>query len=441
MGKFIDLTEYRDALLNANLRLVKGKVNKAVGLVLETKHPGLSIGQICRVESKKSGQGPADITAEVIGFSNDKAILMPYGDIAGISLDSDVILLDEEERFPAGDELLGRIVDSFGNPLDGGRRINCREFAKISNEPPPPLSRKRINEVMDVGVRAVNSLLTIGRGQRIGIFAGSGVGKSTLLGMMTKYAASDVNVIALIGERGREVREFVEKNLGEEGLKKSVVIIATSDKSPLVRIRGAFAATAVAEYFRDKGKDVLFMMDSITRFAMASREIGLSAGEPPTVKGYTPSVFSTLPKLLERAALSDKGSITGIYTVLVEGDDFNEPVSDTVRSILDGHIVLSRKIAESGVYPAIDVLNSISRVMPDIISEEHLTKARDVLKTVSEYRVNEDLINIGAYVKGSNPKIDFAIDKISKIEDFLRQSPTTKHSFEQSLNDLNVLLD
>ncbi|MHB1697363.1 MAG: FliI/YscN family ATPase [bacterium] len=439
MGRLLNLQEYNDCLENANPLLIKGKLTKAVGLVLETKHPGLSIGKICRIKSKKSG-GAEDITAEVIGFNNDKAILMPYGDISGISLESEVLLLDEEEKFPAGEELKGRVLDPFGNPLDDKGRIICKDYARIANEPPSPLSRKRIQEVMDVGVRAVNSFLTIGKGQRIGIFAGSGVGKSTLLGMITKYSKSDVNVIALIGERGREVKEFIEKNLGEEGLKKSVVIVATSDKSPLVRLRGAFAATAVAEYFRDKGHDVLFLMDSITRFAMAAREIGLSAGEPPTVRGYTPSVFSVLPKLLERAAISDKGSITGIYTVLVEGDDMNEPVSDTVRSILDGHIILSRKIAGDGIFPAIDILNSLSRVMPDIVSEEHLLKARDVLKVVSEYRINEDLINIGAYSKGSNEKIDFAIDHIGRIEDFIRQTPNERYSFDESLNELNSLL-
>ena len=448
MGRLLSLKEYGDAIDNANTLLVKGKLTKAVGLVLETKHPGLSIGKICRIKSKKSGIFAAvtsditsDITAEVIGFNNDKAILMPYGDISGISLESEVLLLDEEEKFPAGEELLGRVLDPFGNPMDEKGRIFCGDYAKISAEPPSPLSRKRINEVMDVGVRAVNSFLTIGKGQRIGIFAGSGVGKSTLLGMFTKYSESDVNVIALIGERGREVKEFIEKSLGEEGLKKSVIIVATSDKSPLVRLRGAFAATAVAEYFRDKGRNVLFLMDSITRFAMASREIGLSAGEPPTVRGYTPSVFSVLPKLLERAAISDKGSITGIYTVLVEGDDMNEPVSDTVRSILDGHIILSRKIAENGIFPAIDVLNSLSRVMPDVVSEDHLLKAREVLKVVSEYRINEDLINIGAYSKGSNDKIDFAIDHISNIENFIKQTPDEKYSFDESLKELGELLN
>ena len=446
MGRILSLKEYEDALDNAETLVIKGKLTKAVGLVLETTHPGLSIGKICRIKSKKTGilsgtAADAGITAEVIGFNNDKAILMPYGDTSGISLESEVLLLDEEEKFPAGEELLGRILDPFGNPMDEKDRIFCSDYAKIFAEPPSPLSRKRISEVMDVGVRAVNSFLTIGKGQRIGIFAGSGVGKSTLLGMFTKYSESDVNVIALIGERGREVKEFIEKSLGEEGLKKSVIIVATSDKSPLVRLRGAFAATAVAEYFRDKGRNVLFLMDSITRFAMAVREIGLSAGEPPTVRGYTPSVFSVLPKLLERAAISDKGSITGIYTVLVEGDDMNEPVSDTVRSILDGHIILSRKIAENGIFPAIDVLNSLSRVMPDIVSNDHLLKAREVLKVVSEYRLNEDLINIGAYSKGSNDKIDFAIDHISKIENFIKQMPDEKYSFNESLKEMGELLN
>ena len=440
MGRLINLEEYAGLLQDSNPMLIKGKIVKAVGLVLEAKHPDLSIGKICRIKGKND-VSPEGITAEVIGFKDDRAVLMPYGDIGGISLESEVILLEEEEKFPAGEELLGRVVDPFGNPLDDKGKIQCGGYAKIVNEPPSPLSRKIINEVMDVGVRAVNSFLTIGKGQRIGIFAGSGVGKSTLLGMFTKYSKSDVNIIALIGERGREVKEFIEKNLGEEGLKKSAVIVATSDKSPLVRMRGAFAATALAEYFRDKGLNVLFLMDSITRFAMASREIGLSAGEPPTVRGYTPSVFSVLPKLLERAANSDAGSITGIYRVLVEGDDMNEPISDTVRSILDGHIVLSRKTAEKGIFPAIDVLNSLSRVMPDIVSKEHLLAAREVLKVVSEYRVNEDLINIGAYSKGSSEAIDFAIDHISKIENFIKQTPEEKYSFEESINEMTGLLN
>lgn len=439
MGNIIKLDEYLSSADYINRFPVKGKITKAVGIVLETRHPLLSIGKICQVRAGSQNDSPY-ILAEVVGFNAGKAILMPYGDISGVSLDSEVLLLDEEEKFPAGFELMGRVLDSFGNPLDEKGPIICKDYAKIVNEPPSPLSRKRINAVMDVGVRVVNSLFSIGRGQRIGIFAGSGVGKSTLLGMMTRHSAADVNVIALIGERGREVKEFIEKNLGEEGLKKSVIIVATSDKSPLVRLRGAFAATAVAEYFRDKGKDVLFMMDSVTRFAMASREIGLSAGEPPTVRGYTPSVFSMLPKLLERAAISDKGSITGIYTVLVEGDDMNEPISDTVRSILDGHIILSRKIAEKGIFPAIDVLNSISRVMPDIVPYEHMTLARAVLRVVSEYRVNEDLINIGAYSRGSNERIDFAIEHMDKIENFIKQSPDEKYSFDESLRQLGELI-
>ncbi len=441
MGRLINLREYSDLLENATLFLIKGRLTKAVGLILETKHPALSIGKICRIKSVGRNNELGDVIAEVIGFNQDKTILMPFGDISGISLESEVTLLDEEEKFPVGEALKGRVIDPLCNPIDGKGEIHCKDYAKIINDPPSPLSRKRILEVMDVGVRAINSFLTVGKGQRIGIFAGSGVGKSVLLGMITKYSQSDINVIALIGERGREVKEFVEKNLGEEGLKKSIVIVATSDKSPLVRLRGAFAATAVAEYFRDKGGNVLFLMDSITRFAMAAREIGLSAGEPPTVKGYTPSVFSILPKLLERAAGSDKGSITGIYTVLVEGDDMNEPISDTVRSILDGHIILSRKIAEKGVFPAIDVLNSLSRVMPDIVSDEHLLKARDVLNTASVYRINEDLINIGAYSKGSNEKIDFAIDRIGKIEDFIRQTPDKKYSFDESIRGLQTLLN
>ncbi len=440
MAKLVNLKEYIDILQNIDRFVIKGKLTKAVGLVLEAKHPSLSIGKICKIKSKNATD-TRHVLAEVIGFNNDRAMLMPYGDISGISLESEVLLLDEEEKFPAGDELKGRVLDPFGNPLDDKGKVICNDFVNIFNEPPPPLSRKRIVEAMDVGIRSINALFTIGKGQRIGIFAGSGVGKSTLLGMITKYSHADINVIALIGERGREVKEFIEKNLGENGLKKTIIIVATSDKSPLVRLRGAFVATAIAEYFRDKGLDVLFLMDSITRFAMAVREIGLSAGEPPTVRGYTPSVFSILPKLLERAANSDKGSITGIYSVLVEGDDMNEPIADTARSILDGHIVLSRKIAEKGIFPAIDVLNSISRVMPDVISEEHLLKARDVLKVVSEYRINEDIINIGAYSKGANVDIDFAIDHLGKIDDFIRQAPNEQCSFEKSIDELNILLN
>jgi flagellum-specific ATP synthase len=440
MGKIINLGEYLDSANNTNTYIISGNITKAVGLAIETTHPYLSIGKICKIINNAKTGNEQFLTAEVVGFKDGKAILMPYGDISGINQDSKVILLDEEEKFPVGDNLKGRVVDAFGNPMDNKGKIICADYAKIVNDPPSPLSRSRIKEVMDVGVRAINSLFTIGKGQRIGIFAGSGVGKSTLLGMTAKYTSASVNVIALIGERGREVREFIEKSLGEEGLKKSIIIVATSDKSPLVRMRAAFAATSVAEYFRDRGENVLLMMDSLTRFAMAVREIGLSAGEPPTMRGYTPSVFSVLPKLLERAAISDKGSITGIYTVLVEGDDLNEPISDAARSILDGHIVLSRKIAEEGVFPAIDPLSSISRVMPDIISNEHLIQARKVLKVVSDYRTNEDLINIGAYSKGSNKDIDFAIDNVDKIKNFIRQNFDEECTYGESVNQLKELI-
>ncbi|RZD16171.1 MAG: FliI/YscN family ATPase [Candidatus Acididesulfobacter guangdongensis] len=447
MGKIINLKEYFDALNNTETYIINGNITKAVGLAIETTHPYLSVGKICKIINNNNGNNSktADgneefITAEVIGFKDGKAILMPYGDISGINQNSKIILLDEEEKFPVGDNLKGRVVDAFGNPMDDKGKVICSDYARIINEPPSPLSRSRIKEVMDVGVRAINALFTVGKGQRIGIFAGSGVGKSTLMGMTAKYTSASVNVIALIGERGREVREFIEKSLGEEGLKKSIIIVATSDKSPLVRMRAAFAATSVAEYFRDRGENVLLMMDSLTRFAMAVREIGLAAGEPPTMRGYTPSVFSVLPKLLERAAISDKGSITGIYTVLVEGDDLNEPISDTARSILDGHIVLSRKIAEEGTFPAIDPLSSISRVMPDIVSKEHLAKAREVLKTISDYRTNEDLINIGAYSKGSSKSIDFAIDSIDKIKNFIRQNFDEECSYDESVIQLQKLI-
>jgi len=337
---------------------------------------------------------------------------------------------------PVGRKLLGRVIDGLGHPIDGKGWIEADEMRSIYNQPPAPLERSRITQPIATGIRAIDSLLTCGKGQRIGIFAGSGVGKSTLMGMIARHSNADVNVIALIGERGREVRDFIEKELGDSGLSKSVVVVATSDKPPLIRVKSALVATAIAEYFRDQGFDVMFMMDSLTRVAMAQREVGLAIGEPPTTKGYTPSVFALLPRLVERAGTSSKGSITALYTVLVEGDDFNEPIADFSRSILDGHIVLSRKLANMGHYPAIEPLESISRLMPDIVSSEHKKSAEKIIDILATYREAEDLINIGAYVRGSNPKIDKALQMIEKIREFLRQDMKEKAEFEDSVNRL-----
>jgi flagellum-specific ATP synthase len=337
---------------------------------------------------------------------------------------------------PVGKKLLGRVIDGLGRPIDGKGWIEAEEIRSIYNQPPEPLERKRITEALATGIRAIDALLTCGKGQRIGIFAGSGVGKSTLMGMIARNTSADVNVIALIGERGREVRDFIEKELGEGGLSKSVVVVATSDKPPLIRVKSALVAITIAEYFRDQGLDVMFMMDSLTRVAMAQREVGLAIGEPPTTKGYTPSVFALLPKLVERAGTSSKGSITALYTVLVEGDDLSEPIADSARSILDGHIVLSRKLANMGHYPAIDPLESISRLMPDIVSEKHRKSAEEIIDLLATFREAEDLINIGAYVRGSNPKIDKAIQMIDKIREFLKQDVKEKAEFEDSVNRL-----
>jgi flagellum-specific ATP synthase len=375
---------------------------------------------------------------------------MPYGDLRGVQPGSLIRNSSLPPFFPTGPGLLGRAFDAFGAPLEGLENIlddgwlkdspnERNELAPIYAAPPPPLSRPRIDAPLDVGVRSINALLTLGRGQRVGIMAGSGVGKSTLMGMMARYTKADVNVIALIGERGREVLEFIEKDLGPEGRARTALIVATSDQSPLVRMRAAYAGTAVAEYFRDQGKDVLFMMDSVTRFAMAAREIGLAAGEPPTTRGYTPSVFAQLPKLLERTGRSRKGTITGIYTVLVDGDDFNEPIADSVRSILDGHIVLTRELADQGHFPAIDVLRSISRLRADIIDRELLDAGRAVTGSLAAYKRVEDMINIGAYAHGANAEIDRAIAMMPEINGFLRQEVAEPCGLEQSFAALRTL--
>ncbi len=413
-----------------------GKVSKVVGLTIESKGPEVNICELCHIETSKNDR----ITAEVVGFSEDNVLLMPLGDMKGVGPGNRVISRKEVLKIKVGNELVGKVLDGLGNPIDGSSIEEIEKCLEIERDVPHPLMRRSIEEPMFLGIKAVDGLLTLGKGQRIGVFAGSGVGKSTLLGMIARNAQSDVNVVALIGERGREVKEFLEKDLGPKGLARSVVIVATSDQPALIRLKAAFTATVIAEYFRDQGKDVLLMMDSLTRFAMAQREVGLASGEPPISRGYTPSVFSILPKLLERAGQSDKGSITGIYTVLVDGDDFNEPITDAARGILDGHIILSRKLASQNQYPAIDVLESVSRVMKDVIDNDHIKTASRFKSILATYRDAEDLINIGAYVKGSNPKIDHAIKIIDKMREFLKQDVDEKYNAEKILQTLKVIM-
>jgi flagellum-specific ATP synthase len=397
---------------------VNGKITQIIGLTIESQGPDVRIGELCSIYPSNS-QTP--IPAEVVGIRENKVLLMPLGEVHAIGPGCDVVASGKPMMVKAGHQLLGRILDALGQPIDGQPLPQGLEEVPTHSKPPNPLSRPRIHSPLSVGVRTIDGLLTMGKGQRIGIFAGSGVGKSTLLGMISRNTTADVNVIALVGERGREVLDFLEQNLGPEGLKKSVVIVATSDQPALMRIKAALTATSIAEYFRDQGKDVMLVMDSVTRFAMAQREIGLAIGEPPTTKGYTPSVFALLPQLLERAGTGPKGSISAIYTVLVDGDDMNEPIADAVRGILDGHIVLNRAIAGKGIFPSIDVLNSASRVMTDITSEEHLNAARNFKKFLASYNESEDLINIGAYKKGSNREIDTAIRLKPQMDSFLRQ--------------------
>lgn len=413
-------------------------MTQVVGIIVESNGPPCGVGELCEIYPD-SGHTTQPVLAEVIAFRDNRTLLMPFGPVSDIKPGSEVVTTGSSLRIHVGEELLGRVLDGLGRPLDGKGPIRAERKASTSSEPPHPLARNRITEPLSLGIRAIDGLLTVGKGQRVGIFAGSGVGKSTLLGMISRNTAADVNVIGLIGERGREVREFIEKDLGAEGLARSVVVVATSDQIPIIRLRGAQVATTIAEYFRDKGLDVLLMMDSVTRIAWAQREIGLASGEPPTTRGYTPSVFAFLPRLLERSGCSSRGSITGLYTVLVEADDMNEPIADTVRGILDGHIVLSRELAARNHYPAIDVLASVSRLMNDVTTPEHRSLAgrlRDVLAT---YRASEDLINIGAYSAGSNPKIDFAISKIDAINSFLKQRVDERVSFEATVNALREL--
>lgn len=414
-----ELKKVQDAVNNCISIKLTGKVTQVIGLVIESKGPVVSVGELCYIHSHIQGVPP--VPAEVVGFREGYVMLMPVGEMQGIGPGCEVVSAQKMLQVKVGDMLLGRVLDGLGNPMDDLGPIISDEEYPLHAPPPPPLTRPRIHESLYVGVRAIDGLITMGDGQRIGIMAGSGVGKSTLLSMIARNTEADISVIALIGERGREVRDFIERDLGEEGLKRAVVVVATSDQPALVRIKGAMTATAIAEYFRDKGHKVILMMDSVTRFAMAQREVGLTIGEPPATRGYTPSVFALLPRLLERAGTSERGSITGIYTVLVDGDDMNEPIADAVRSILDGHIVLSRAIASQNHFPAIDILPSVSRVMNEVVSKEHLRAAQQMRALMAVYKDAEDLIHIGAYVKGSSKKIDEAIEKIDNINDFLCQ--------------------
>ena len=432
----IKWSNYFEAVNSCQPIILEGKILKVAGIVAEATGPRLGIGNLCAIKNSR-GQ---NIHAEVIGFNDKRVIVMPFGEMRGIEPGSRIIDLGKKPTAQVGDGYLGRVIDGLGRPIDGKGMIRSDKEYPIYGDVINPLKREIIREPIDVGVCGINALNTVGKGQRIAIMAGSGVGKSVLMGMMARHTTADVIIIALIGERGREVKEFIEGVLGEKGLKKSIVIVATSDSPALVRIRGTHLSATLAEYFRDKGLDVLLIMDSITRFAMSLREIGLAAGEPASAKGYTPSVFIQIPKFLERAGtVEKKGSITGIYNVLVEGDDNNEPISDSVRSTVDGHIVLSRALAHRGHYPAIDVLASISRVMKDIVDPDHLHHAMRLIRTLSSYKENEDLISIGAYMDGSDPMIDYAKKMIGKIDSFLQQDIHQKVTFEESVDRLKTL--
>ncbi|HOV40367.1 MAG TPA: flagellar protein export ATPase FliI [Oscillospiraceae bacterium] len=426
----MDFSAVRSAVRDAELYRFMGKIEKIVGMTIEASGPVCNVGDVCRI-FKKSEKG--HIYAEVVGFNHGKVLLMPYSDIEGIGPGSIVDTTGEKLSVNCSDELVGRIIDAIGRPLDGRKPIPPGVKYSIAGQPVNPLNRPPIKEIIPMGVKAIDGLLTIGRGQRMGIFAGSGVGKSTLLGMIAKEVKADVNVIALVGERGREVREFIDRDLGPKGMERSVIVAATSDQPAMMRNKCPLTATAIAEYFKDQGKNVLLMMDSLTRFAMAQREIGLSIGEAPIARGYTPSIYNIMPKLLERAGNFETGSITGIYTVLVEGDDTNEPISDTVRGIIDGHIILSRKIAAKNHFPAIDILGSISRLMNEIASDEQKELASKLRNILSVYEANQDLIAIGAYKKGSSRAIDEAIEKIDRINEFLKQKTDEAFEYEETL--------
>jgi flagellar protein export ATPase FliI len=436
----VDFHKYRHLLASVSTYTIKGKVTELTGIVVRAVVPGVRMGELCFIVPHHR-QNP--IKSEVVGFRDQEVLLMPLGDLEGIGLGNDVIPTGHVLTVRVGDGLLGRVLDGLGDPLDADTKgpLEFEEEYPVTTAPPKALKRERVTKKLSVGIKAIDSMLTVGEGQRIGFFAAAGVGKSTMIGMIARNTEADVNVICLVGERGREVRDFLEEALGEEGLARSVVIVSTSDQPSLVRLKAAYVATAVAEYFRDHGKKVVLMMDSITRFARALREVGLAVGEPPARQGYTPSVFSTLPKLLERSGNSDKGSITAFYTILVEGDDMNEPVADETRSILDGHIVLSRALASRGQYPAIDVSESISRVMDSIIDEDHRDAARSLREVVANYEKERDLILIGAYEEGSDPKVDYAIEKIEEVNNFLKQNVNDKISAEDAIDMLKGIFE
>jgi len=433
----VNLAPYFQKLRSLSPIKTVGSVKRAVGLVVESQGPPVSVGELCEIIG---GEHVDAVPAEVIGFRDNYVLSMPLFKVHGVKLGDRIVCRKKRASVAVSPSLLGRIIDGMGEPLDGLSPVMAEQEYPLNPKGTNPLARGNIDSILGTGIRAIDGLLTCGKGQRIGIFGGSGIGKSTLLGMMARYTAADVNVIGLVGERGREVRGFIEKDLGPEGLKRSVVVVSTSDQPPLLRIRAAMMATTIAEYFRDQGKSVLLMMDSITRFAMAQREVGLAAGEPPSAKGYTPSVFALLPRLVERAGnFLAGGSITGFYTVLVEGDDMNDPVADAVRSLLDGHIVLSRELAWRNQYPCIDVLGSVSRLMPDLVPAAYTEKAGRIRELISTYQKAEDMINIGAYVKGSNPKIDLALRKIDSINTMLRQ-PCDEHvSADSAMSRVNEI--
>jgi len=431
-----DADRYLATLRANDLLRTNGKVRQVIGTVIESNGPPMSIGETASIIFRRAAD---PVLAEAVGFRDSKVLLMPLGELGGIAAGSEVVALGHPLQIGLTSALLGRVLDGLGRPIDGLGRIDDATPAEITGAPPSALHRRRVTEALGLGVRAIDGLLTCGKGQRIGIFSGSGVGKSTILGMIARNTTADVNVIALVGERGKEVRDFIERDLGEAGLKRSVVVVSTSDQPALVRIKAAYVATRIAEFFRDAGLDVMLMMDSITRFAMAQREVGLAIGEPTTTRGYTPSVFAALPKLLERSGSSETGTITALYNVLVEGDDLNEPVSDAVRAILDGHIVLSRKIASAGQFPAVDVLASVSRVMPDVTTEAHFAAASKVRDLMATYREAEDLINIGAYVAGSNPRVDLAIARNETIRSFLRQGIYEASTLDEATRAVTAL--
>lgn len=431
----LDLSPWRRAISRLDPVRQNGRVAQVVGLVVESTGPAARVGDLCEIHSDRARP---PIPAEVVGFRNGRTLLMPLGRLDGVRAGSEVISRRRAQHLRVGRGLLGRVLNGLGQPMDGGPRLDLPDLAPINADPPDAITRPRIREPISVGVRSVDGVLTLGRGQRAGIFAGSGVGKSTLLGMMARYTSAGVNVIALVGERGREVRDFLEDSLGEEGRKRSVVVVSTSDQPALLRIKAALVATTIAEYFRDQGEHVLLLMDSVTRLAIAQREVGLAIGEPPTTRGYTPSVFALLPRVLERAGSSSRseGTITGLYTVLVEGDDMNEPVADSVRGTLDGHIVLSRELAHRTHYPAIDVLQSVSRLMPQLVDKPHAAAAARLRETLATYAEAEDLINIGAYAAGSSARIDDARSRIERVRTYLRQAPDEPSSAEQARHEL-----